>query len=127
MRNLYFKLFLIFVVAANFNFACINNQNSKTKNDRNKEMKTFQIHVHGIVQGVFFRKYTKNSAQENNITGFVRNESDGSVYIEATGTEDDLKNFIEWCHHGPQNASVDSVVTKEIPVTAFSSFNIKYF
>lgn len=80
-----------------------------------------------MVQGVFFRKFTKLSAQANTITGFVRNQPDGSVYIEATGTEEDLKNFIAWCHKGPEYARVDSVVIKEIPVVAFSSFNIKYF
>lgn len=115
------------IVSSTCNFACINSENYKARSSANQKMKTFKIQVYGIVQGVFFRKFTKKSAEENNVTGFARNEPDGSVYIEATGSETDLKNFIAWCHQGPEHAHVDSVVIKEIPAVGFSSFNIKYF
>ena len=43
------------------------------------------IHITGRVQGVNFRTYTKEKAEELGILGFVRNETDGSVYLEAEG------------------------------------------
>ena len=90
-------------------------------------MQTIAIHINGIVQGVFFRKFTKIVASENCITGFVCNKADGSVYIEATGAEENLKKFVEWCNNGPKQARVDTVVIKQIPLIVFSSFNIKNF
>jgi acylphosphatase len=49
--------------------------------------KHFNIRISGRVQGVFFRASTKAKAEELGISGFVQNEPDGSVYIEAEGEE----------------------------------------
>ncbi len=90
-------------------------------------MQSVEITVYGLVQGVFFRKSTKQFAEKNGITGFVRNMPDGTVYIQATGAKEDLNRFIDWCNHGPEHACVDSFVIKQIPDRDFSSFNIRYF
>lgn len=127
MKPITCRLILSFLVGSILIFACINKQNNKANLSLEPALKSFQIKVYGNVQGVFFRKFTKLSAQTNTVTGFVRNEPDGTVYIEATGTVEDLKNFIAWCNKGPEHAHVDSVVIKEIPLAVFSSFNIKYF
>ncbi|MEO5572186.1 MAG: acylphosphatase [Bacteroidia bacterium] len=87
----------------------------------------YQIIVRGNVQGVFFRKYTKIEANNLNIKGLVKNELDNSVYIEACGDGSKLKEFIEWCHHGPANASVEKVEVHEIPLKKFSSFDIVFY
>ncbi|MEZ5066975.1 MAG: acylphosphatase [Bacteroidia bacterium] len=60
--------------------------------------KSYAITVSGKVQGVFFRKFTKEKAVESGLNGFVRNQNDGSVYIEVTGEETVLEDFIQWCH-----------------------------
>lgn len=65
------------------------------------------IRVSGRVQGVFFRHSAKQKAEELNITGFARNEDDGSVYIEAEGEEENLKEFLNWCYQGPPLALVE--------------------
>jgi len=88
-------------------------------------MKHIQITVTGKVQGVYFRASAKAKAQELSITGFARNQPDGSVYIEAEGTEDALTLFIEWCHRGPANARVRSVEISEGTRINFSDFSIK--
>ena len=44
---------------------------------------SYKILVKGRVQGVWFRKYTKDKADSLNLSGFARNELDGSVYIEV--------------------------------------------
>ncbi|MEP7168648.1 MAG: acylphosphatase, partial [Bacteroidota bacterium] len=56
--------------------------------------KCFQIIVKGNVQGVFFRKYTRITANMLGIKGFVKNELDGYVYIEACGESKALEKFI---------------------------------
>ena len=46
-------------------------------------MKNYKIIVFGIVQGVGFRYTTKAIADNMGIKGIVRNQNDGTVYIEA--------------------------------------------
>lgn len=73
-----------------------------------------KIIVRGIVQGVFFRESTKRKATEFDITGSVKNRSDGSVEIIAYGAKNNLNQFIEWCNIGPSRAKVYSVNIEEI-------------
>lgn len=87
-------------------------------------MRRFNIIVRGKVQGVFFRASAKEIADRLGIKGFVRNERDGSVYIEAEGDDDQLKKFITWCHQGPNRAEVVEVKTIEMPLNNFSVFEI---
>lgn len=61
-------------------------------------MEHLNITIKGVVQGVFFRKSAQEEAYRLRIAGFVQNESDGSVYIEAEGMEEDLDEFIAWCN-----------------------------
>ena len=71
--------------------------------------KRIKIKIFGQVKGVCFRENTKRKAEELGLTGWVRNESDGCVYVEAEGEEKDLKELIEWCHVGPELAKVARV------------------
>ncbi|MFT8339662.1 acylphosphatase, partial [Schleiferilactobacillus harbinensis] len=48
-------------------------------------MRAVSLHVFGRVQGVGFRWLTKMVADQLGVTGFVKNEFDGSGYIEAAG------------------------------------------
>jgi acylphosphatase len=86
--------------------------------------KSFSIRVSGKVQGVFFRASTKEKADELNIQGVVKNESDGSVSIEAEGEEDNLQVFIAWCKQGPQRAQVNQCESTEREFRNYKSFNI---
>ena len=71
--------------------------------------KHFNITIHGRVQGVGFRRAARDHAHYWNIKGFVKNTSDGLVYIEAEGDENSLSQFIQWCHQGPPFARVKEV------------------
>ena len=84
----------------------------------------FSIRVSGKVQGVFFRVSTKEAADQLGVSGFVKNEPNGDVYIEAEADEDVLKRFIEWCHQGPPRARVTLVDTTEIHVLEATHFEI---
>ena len=86
--------------------------------------KHFNIRVYGSVQGVFFRASARTHAQALDITGLARNESDGSVYMEAEGEEKNLKQFIEWCRRGPERAIVTNVEAEEGALKNFSSFEV---
>jgi acylphosphatase len=88
-------------------------------------MKHISIHVTGKVQGVFFRASTKAVADQLGVNGFVRNESDGSVYIEAEADQLILEKFMTWCQQGPQEAIVKTTEVKEGKLKHFKSFDIK--
>ncbi|MEK7616702.1 MAG: acylphosphatase [Patescibacteria group bacterium] len=85
--------------------------------------KHLNIKIHGQVQGVFFRVSAKEEAEKLGISGFVRNERDGTVYIEVEGEEENLNKFVKWCHNGPEHAQVDKVEVIEDPLKNFSDFN----
>ena len=70
-----------------------------------------QATVVGRVQGVCFRHYTRLRAKELNLTGWVRNESDGSVRVVAEGPRGDLDQLVEFLQHGPDQARVSNLST----------------
>ena len=84
-----------------------------------------QIQVFGRVQGVGFRYYTQKKAKELEIVGFVKNKTDGSVFIEAEGNEKNLNEFLMWCRQGPSWARVQDVKFQGIPPLHYSDFKIK--
>ena len=72
-------------------------------------MRTIIIKVYGRVQGVFFRYTTRKLARKLGLAGIVKNMPDGSVYIEAEGTEDKLLELLEFAKKGPTHAKVEEV------------------
>lgn len=65
--------------------------------------------VHGRVQGVSFRYYTRREALALGIYGWIRNESDGSVLLKAEGEKEKLEYLLAYLHHGPAAAIVQQV------------------
>lgn len=88
-------------------------------------MARYRIQVKGIVQGVGFRYYTQRLAQKTEINGFVRNQSDGSVYIEAEGNEDSLSSFMDGVRNGPPRAMVRHLKKEVIPENGEPDFRIQ--
>ncbi len=78
----------------------------------------------GKVQGVFFRASTKETADQLGLNGIVRNESDGSVYVEAEGERGSLEAFAAWCKMGPRKAQVVTFVIEEADPKGYVGFNI---
>ncbi len=87
-------------------------------------MKHINIKVTGKVQGVFFRASTKAVADQMGIKGLVKNEKDGSVYIEAEGDETILTMFIEWCNEGPDKSLVENVAVEDGEVKNYRNFEV---
>jgi acylphosphatase len=72
---------------------------------------TQQLHaiVRGLVQGVNFRSSTVTQARRLRLTGWVRNNSDGSVEVVAEGQRADLDKLLEFLRRGPAGAHVTEV------------------
>ena len=88
-------------------------------------MKHFNITVKGKVQGVYFRMTTKAVADQLGVKGFVINQADGSVYIEAEGDDFALESLVEFCHEGPDRAVVESVeVQQDNKLKSFKNFEV---
>ena len=88
-------------------------------------MTAVSITVYGKVQGVFFRKFTQQIARSLNVTGFVKNNNDGSVYIEASGEEGQIKKLVEWCGKGPASSKVERTEVNNIMPGKYAGFEIR--
>ncbi len=78
-------------------------------------MACFRYIVSGMVQGVGFRAYVWREAQALGLRGFVRNRSDGTVEVEACGTQPQLQGLAAVLARGPRGARVTGVVKRDIP------------
>ncbi|HQV06216.1 MAG: acylphosphatase [Chitinophagaceae bacterium] len=87
-------------------------------------MKTISIIVSGRVQGVWFRQSTKEKAQALGLVGEVKNLTNGSVKILATGDEGTLQEFINWCKIGPTLAEVEKLDIEDCELISFDKFKI---
>ncbi|TCD10892.1 acylphosphatase [Pedobacter frigidisoli] len=87
-------------------------------------MKHLNITITGKVQGVGFRETTKIVANQMMVQGYVRNEKDGTVFIEAEGDEIFLEEFVRWCNEGPDRSRVENVMVSEGEVKNYRNFEI---
>lgn len=75
------------------------------------------VRIYGRVQGVGFRYWTAKTARGLGLTGWVRNEADGSVSAEFFGTEQAVTEMLQRCESGPEHAKVTNIVTKIVSKT----------
>ncbi len=71
--------------------------------------KTIHCHVRGVVQGVWFRGWTRDQAQSLSLAGWVRNLPDGRVEAVFSGDEAAVSAMRERLGEGPPAARVDAV------------------
>jgi acylphosphatase len=84
------------------------------------------VRVFGRVQRVGYRRFVLDSAQELGLSGYVRNEKDGSVTVFVQGDDAVVEKFIEVLKTPPQPAYVRSVDIKEVkPKPRLKYFAIK--
>jgi acylphosphatase len=91
-------------------------------------MKRVDVNVRGRVQGVGYRYYVMDGAEQAGISGYVRNLQDGSVRIVAEGSEEALLAFIRYIY-----ATGDPVIWVDyagiewgFPTGEFSKFEIRH-
>ncbi len=80
--------------------------------------------VHGKVQGVFYRDSARQQAEALGITGWVKNNKDGSVELHACGEGAKIQLLIDWLHQGPERARVTKVDWNEIVLEEHEEFII---
>lgn len=89
-------------------------------------IKACLIIVIGDVQGVFYRHHTKKEAQKLGLSGWAKNEQDGSVTIFAQGEEAKVEKMIEWAKEGSPMAAVKNVEIVNADLTeGLEGFTIK--
>jgi acylphosphatase len=66
--------------------------------------------VHGQVQGVGFRWWTRSRALELGLTGYAKNQADGRVLVVAQGPRALCERLLELLGGGTTPGSVDNVV-----------------
>ncbi|MGF1669087.1 MAG: acylphosphatase [Balneolaceae bacterium] len=90
-------------------------------------VKERHLFISGNVQGVGFRYFTKMNAKDLDITGWVRNLSDGRVEALFQGTENSILEMTERMQNGPRTAIVRSIEAGELkePDEKFDSFFVK--
>lgn len=67
------------------------------------------LKIYGDVQGVFFRSFVKDKADDLKLVGWVKNNPDGTLNIVAEGEGDNLDKFLDWCRKGPEMARVENI------------------
>ena len=86
------------------------------------ESTAVEVVATGRVQGVFFRAAMRERAEQLGVTGWVRNEPDGSVHAHLEGPVDDVQDLVSWCGHGPPAARVEAVRTADVEPIGARSF-----
>lgn len=88
-----------------------------------------EFEVFGMVQGVFFRKYTKQQADKLSITGWCMNTRDDTVKGEIEGTEDKVNQMKQWLQNtGSPSSRITRAVfspLKAIDRPAYENFAIR--
>ena len=87
----------------------------------------FEVTVYGRVQGVSFRYYTRREAAKRGLTGWVRNELDGSVKVVSEGDKNLLEGLLMFLHRGPPGAVVERIVPVWSTASReFCSFKVRW-
>lgn len=84
------------------------------------------VFIKGKVQGVFFRKNTKNKADELGISGWVKNLADGRVEAVFEGEKNKVKKMIDWCYKGSSASKVEKIEVNKQKEQDLKGFQIKY-
>jgi acylphosphatase len=85
-----------------------------------------QLKIQGLVQGVFYRQSTQETAVRLGLTGWARNCPDGSVEAVFEGEREAVEEVIAWCRQGPPAARVTDVdVDWQDFQDVFSGFGIR--
>ena len=87
--------------------------------------KIARLIITGKVQGVGFRAFVRNRAMKNNVTGWVKNQDDGSVEALFSGSQEDINKLLEITRLGKPWSKVSDITVKySDDDNEYSSFEI---
>lgn len=84
-----------------------------------------RVVVNGRVQGVFFRDSARRQAQARDVSGWIRNRSDGTVEAVLEGQAEAIESVIGFLETGPRQANVDRVDVEEEPPEGLTGFEVR--
>ena len=84
------------------------------------------VRVSGLVEGVFFRAWTKEQAEKLGVGGWVRNCADGSVEAHLAGDELAVSQLIRHLQEGPAGARVDKMQVEVSAPESLSGFEVRH-
>ncbi|HCI28813.1 MAG TPA: acylphosphatase [Fervidobacterium sp.] len=80
----------------------------------------------GIVQGVGFRHFVKNSAKLIGVKGYIKNEADGSVTIVAGGNIEQLNELLKRAIEGNGWSYVYRVDENDLSPQEYTDFHVEF-
>ncbi len=81
--------------------------------------------VSGRVQGVFYRRETREQGLARGLTGWVKNLPDGRVEVMICGEEKAAYDMQDWLWEGSNGAMVSDVEIEELDFQEFKTFEVK--
>ena len=90
-------------------------------------MAQLNAEVYGQVQGVSYRAYAVDEARRLGLTGWVRNQADGTVQTTAVGPRTQLALFLAWLRRGSPAAQVTRIAftIDEIETETYTFFEVR--
>lgn len=83
-----------------------------------------RVVVHGYVQGVFFRDTTRRKARDRGVSGWARNNPDGTVEAVFEGEPEAVESMVRFARQGPRGAQVERVEVFEEEPEGLEGFGI---
>ena len=90
-------------------------------------MKTLRIFISGVVQGVFFRDFIREQAENLGLKGYVRNLDDSRVEVVVEGDNNEVNKMLELCKKGSPHSRIRDIEIEKIENKGFESFKILRF
>ena len=84
-----------------------------------------RVIVHGEIQGVFFRDTARQKAQDQRVSGWVRNRGDGAVEAVFEGDDERVEQLVAFMRSGPDRARVDDVEVLEEQPEGLDGFDVR--
>ena len=81
--------------------------------------------VHGRVQGVFFRDSVQRLAERLGVSGWVRNNWDGTVEAVLEGDREGVDRVVGFMREGPRGARVDHVEVADEEPEGLTGFDVR--
>ncbi|WNJ98223.1 acylphosphatase [Thalassospiraceae bacterium LMO-JJ14] len=83
------------------------------------------VYIEGRVQGVWYRGWTVQQAENLGLAGWVRNRRDGRVEAVFCGDTDAIDTMITLCRSGPPLARVDNIIVSQAKADGLGSFDTR--
>lgn len=89
------------------------------------EQRVVHVRIEGRVQGVYFRAWTQEQAEQLGLSGWVRNRQDGAVAALFAGPPETVEIMLDRCRSGPGDAQVENVEIVQEGGVAPQGFSVK--